>query len=517
MQIAFASAARLPRARALVLACLVTGIVGEALFRDARLGLNFSIFVLLAASVHAAFAAVHGCTRRRIFAAVLPAVASVPVFVFDSQWARFFAIPSTLGWLVLVPRFVEHGLDLRVFGRVPERAAEAVVRLAPAFARAVRLPLESVHGSAGNDGKIGALRTALVGLALGIPSALVFIALFSFDAKFSRALVAVGRRSDDAFAFALSALGLALLVVLLVAIEDVRAPSKASSAEAHQGVEPYRVPPRLHPARPDAAKTARFVVPGAAWTLVLLQVSAVFGLYVALHATELFAGHAHVRTTPGVTYAGQLHAGFFALLMATALAVGLVLLGHALTARSPEPLTSKQHRSLLASELILLTLSGPTLVSCAQKLVLYIDAYGQTYLRLGVAITIVVAFPLVVLTAIKSLRRAWTGYGSSVALLGLAIGTGSAFVDADAHVARVNLERAMRGARFDVKYIGTLGSGALRGLAASRPADPNAEARWLDLVGRLAGNWQSSAVPLRAFRRQATCSATLPRAVCVSE
>src|SRR4029079_6920062 len=198
---------KLTRPQSVALACITAGVLGEALFHRAPLGLNFSLFIALAASIHAAFTPGAVGRARRAAAVALPVLASAPVFLYDSQWARFFAIPMACAWLLVVPRLIEHGFALSVFGRVPERVAEAVMRLVPALDRSAKLPFDTLSE------RSGAIRTILLGLAVGIPSALVFALLFSFDPKFVRVLLAAGHRSDDLLAFGASALGLSFLLL----------------------------------------------------------------------------------------------------------------------------------------------------------------------------------------------------------------------------------------------------------------------------------------------------------------
>ncbi len=69
------------------------------------------------------------------------------------------------------------------------------------------------------------------------------------------------------------------------------------------------------------------------------------------------------------------------------------------------------------------------------------------------------------LTAWKVVRRAWRGYGGALssAMVGLAVV--ASMVNADAYVARTNLDRASRGRPLDLAYLSTLSRDA-RGVLA---------------------------------------------------
>lgn len=491
------------RARRVLLACALAGVVAEALFRGARIGVNFTVLVATFAGVHAAFTTEHAPLARRVAAASIPVFASVPVFLYDSQWSRFFAVPMALSWLLLVPRLVERGASLAIFGRVPERVAEAIVRLAPAFGRSLWLPVDSLRQTSDDDSRG---RTALWAGLLGIPSVVVFVALFSFDDRFSSTLAAGLRRGDDALSFAVSAAGFALLVAVLLGLEELR-PREIGPERGDLRDAPYRVPPRTESSATTDGAHAAFRPPPTAFALVLGQVALVFTLYVALHLRDLFTTHAFVRTTRGVTYAGQVHSGFFAVLVASGLALGLVLVGHALYAKTRGTLTVTESRRLRAAELALLALTLPALASCGQKLALYIDAYGETYLRLGVGLAIVTVLPLVVLAAMKSLRPEWPRFGAAAAAVLLASATGASFFDADAHLARVNIERALRGAPFDDAYVARLGPRALAGLASATRRGAEEEARFRVFAKPIVVSQVLAEAPpsVRGYRRTLRC------------
>lgn len=477
--------------------CIAAGIGGEALFYRAALGINFVLFMALAASL-LALASLSASPTARLVAAALPVIAALPLVLYGSTWARAFGVPAALVALSLVPGLARHGVRLDAFDAIFGRTQRWLGNVVPALARALRAALGLVGG--------GRLRTALLSLAVGVPSTLVFVVLFSFDPSFANAVGRVTSGSGHVTAFALPAtlLTLALVTLTFSANGAALEPSRA------RPLGPYRGAPAEDSGALDRGREeSKALLSPFAWAFALAQVSTVFLLYVALHARELFAGHAHVRHTSGVTYAGQVHAGFASLLVATALSVGLILTGHRLFRARRDRISVGEGRALRAAELLLLALAVPTLASCGQKLMLYVDAYGATYQRLAVGLIVLFIFPLLALTAARSLSPAWPRFFAAVSFTTFSALTLAGFVDADAHIARVNVERALQGKPFDAHYVGRLGSGALVGFRQARPKDGPELARFLDIVGPLLGRWEGVSAGGRGFHRGTTCEAEL--------
>jgi hypothetical protein len=194
--------------------------------------------------------------------------------------------------------------------------------------------------------------------------------------------------------------------------------------------------------------------------MVVGQVAAVFAAFVAVNVRSLFGGHALVRAPGSLTYARYLHAGFGQLLVASALSVWLVVFGHSLLRARGESGAVPGGRLLIAAESALLGLTAITVASCAQRLAIYEDAYGATRLRLGVGFILVGVLAALALTLGKVVRRGWTGYGGALAALFVGLMVAASWFNADAYVARVNLDRAARGRVLDVAYLRSLSSDA---------------------------------------------------------
>jgi hypothetical protein len=226
------------------------------------------------------------------------------------------------------------------------------------------------------------------------------------------------------------------------------------------------------------------------WGVVLAHVVAVFGLYVGANAGTLFAGHAHVRARGTVTYAEYLHGAFAQVSVAILLAVACVVLGHALLRPPDGGARIAGGKALAAVELALLVLVGVTLASCAHRLALYEEAYGYTYLRLGVWVLQLGVAGLLVMTAARCLARGWRGWGTALVWSGVSFALLAGSIDADGRIARRNVARARAGAPLDVGYLAGLSEDA-RGVL------PDLNAVDLDAAEYLGQAWDASAAAHR--------------------
>jgi hypothetical protein len=330
------------------------------------------------------------------------------------------------------------------------RALGAPLRTPGAVQRVARGTVAVLDG----DGRARAVRI-LGGLFFGAPVAVLFGLLLAFDSAFVQVL-------DGARARAATGLLVALYVVLsgagLLVAHGALQPVPGGAEERGQpSLPPYR---GVSDAAAPVAPRSGLVAP-LTWSIIVGQVALVFLVYGAVNVRTWFGGHAVVRETHE-TYASHLHAGFFQLLVAASLSVGLVLFGHWLLRpssgdrRGPVP----GGWALVALETTLLGATGGALASCWQRLHVYEEAYGATYLRLGVAFVCVAIAFVIALTVAKAIHRDLRAYASAVAT-GLAVlGTAMALFNADHYVAEANLDRASRGAGIDDDYLEGLSSDA---------------------------------------------------------
>lgn len=425
-----------------ILSGLALGAVTQALFYGAPLGANFSLWVLAMSGVAVALALRRGrIPTRGYVAAALTVVTGLAVSVRASSWSLDLGLPLAALLLAALPAMLDREASsvedalLRALG-APLRVPVAVRRVAQGSAAALD-----------GDGRTRAVRI-FGGLVFGAPVALLFGLLLAFDPAFVEAL-------DGMRARASTGLSVGVSVVLsgaglLVAYGAFRPSRRDALAWAEPACPPYR---GTSDAAAPSTPRPGFVSP-LTWSLIVGQAALVFLVYGVVNVHTWFGGHAVVRET-SETYASHLHAGFFQLLFAASLSVGLVLFGHWLLRpssgdrRGPVP----GGWALIAVETTLLSATAGALASCWQRLHVYEEAYGATYLRLGVAFVCVAVAFVLVSTVVKTLHRDLRSYVSAV-VTGLTIlGTVMALFNADHYVAETNLDRAARGAVLDDAYL----------------------------------------------------------------
>lgn len=207
------------------------------------------------------------------------------------------------------------------------------------------------------------------------------------------------------------------------------------------------------------------VVGPGEWKVALAFLVALFVAFCAVQITVLFAGHDAVLETVGLTYAEYARRGFFQLLAAAALTLGVVA-GAARWARREGGRDEVVLRLMLGA-LCLLTLV--ILASALRRLGLYEEAFGFTRARLAAhAAMLWIAGVFAAVLGLGPVRpgllRPTIVWGSAAALLLFAM------LNPDGLVARRNVERFTATGDLDAAYLSTLGADAVPALAALPPA-----------------------------------------------
>jgi hypothetical protein len=427
---------------------LLAGITTQSLFWRTSLGLNFVVWDLMV--VGAAVSMLRrGVLRPTAWGAIVACVLlGGSLLLHESRWTYVIVVPSTLLMLAALPLLLGDGASLAGLSRVPEQLLVSLGRTPRAVAETARLPGLVVGG---------AMRGLVRGVLVGLPTAALFTVLLASDTEFARCLSQVEEKLGDATVFAVWSVTSAASYLVMHRVHARRA--TAPSGVAREDL-PYREPSTSALARyqPNAAPVSVLT-----WAMVVGQVTLVFALFVAANLRHLFGGDAVVRAPGSVTYATYLHAGFAELLVATMLSVWLVVAGHALLLpRGPRaPGTAVPGgRLLTALEGTLLVLTGITVASCWQRLRIYEDAYGASHLRLGVAFVELAVLGVLLLTLGKVIARRWTGHAGAVLAFAMVLAVVAGGFDADAYVARTNLDRAAGGKPLDVDYLASLSADA---------------------------------------------------------
>lgn len=429
------------RAPRVLLTAVLLGVVTQALFFRAGLGLDWLIWDLMMIGLTLGVLGRGRLRAPAIGASVLAALLGLAFVVHRSAFTTAVALPANLAVLSVLPILVSEELSFADLGDLPARVFGTVRRTPWAIFATAMLPRDAVVVLDGAERNVA--RRTVAGLLLGLPISGVFTVLLCGDAGFAATIGRMEARADSAVGFAVQAGATAVMFAF------------GHGLFANVTDHPYRVAPQ--PETPyrsldRAPATAR--VSALTWGIVLAQVAAVFLVYAFVHRDTEFGGHEVVRARGTVTYANNLHAGFYQLLLATMLSVGLVVLGHKLLTAAEESVPGGPALKVLEGSLLVLT--GVALYSCAHRLGLYQQAYGATLLRLGVAFVVLGAVVVLACTLVKSLFRGFRAFGGLTFAALSAVALGAAWFDADAYVARENLRRA----NVDVAYLSTLSADA---------------------------------------------------------
>jgi len=198
----------------------------------------------------------------------------------------------------------------------------------------------------------------------------------------------------------------------------------------------------------------------AEWLVPVVALDAMVLTFVGVQVTALLGGHRHVLETAGLSYAQYARQGFGQLVAVTLLTLAVV----AVAARCA-PRRTRADRVATSTALGVLVLATLGVVaSAAQRMDLYVEAFGLTRLRLLVSVfelCLGVVLVLVLLAGVRWragwLPRAVTAT-AAVALLSLAA------LNPDALIAERNVERFRGGADLDLVYLQGLSADAVPAL-----------------------------------------------------
>lgn len=193
---------------------------------------------------------------------------------------------------------------------------------------------------------------------------------------------------------------------------------------------------------------------------ILALVDVLFLAFVVIQFTYFFGGHVNIHVS-GYTFAEYARRGFAELV---AVAVFSLLLIIALSSLTSHP-AGRSRTAFVALNIGLVSLLAVILVSSAQRLTLYEEAYGFTRLRtythvfifwLGLLLIALATFEVLQRTRLLALACLAAGIGFSGTILALNV---------DAFIVRMNVERARAGQPLDVAYLASLSTDALPELA----------------------------------------------------
>ncbi|HET6618093.1 MAG TPA: DUF4173 domain-containing protein, partial [Gemmatimonadota bacterium] len=201
-------------------------------------------------------------------------------------------------------------------------------------------------------------------------------------------------------------------------------------------------------------------------SVALLFVDALFLAFLAVQARALTGGREWVEAQVGLSYAEYARQGFFQLLAAAGIALPVVLVADWAVA----PADGRRRRMVaLCVTLVVLVLA--VLASAARRMILYVDAYGLTELRLyasaGMA-WLAIGFVAFARAAILGSRERFAFHAlASGGAIVLALG----ILDPTAAIVRHNAARMPSSAvGFDGRYATSLGPDAVPALLDVLPS-----------------------------------------------
>lgn len=221
----------------------------------------------------------------------------------------------------------------------------------------------------------------------------------------------------------------------------------------------------------QAEKPARLSLGTVEMGVVLGLLNALFLTFVLVQFRYFFGGAALVEATTGLTYAEYARRGFFELVWVAALVLPLLLLGHWLLT----PGEQGQRRMFTWLSGTMMALVAVMMVSALQRMLLYLDAYGLTEMRLYATVFmgwLALLFGWFCVTVLRGQRNRFT-FGALVS--GLAVLSVLHLVNPDGLIVRVNAARVERGLSFDAAYAASLSADAVPVLVAVLPSLPAEE------------------------------------------
>lgn len=219
--------------------------------------------------------------------------------------------------------------------------------------------------------------------------------------------------------------------------------------------------------------------------IVLGLVNLMFLTFVFMQVGYLFGGASYINATAGVTLAEYARQGFFELIMVAGLALTIIM-----TMRryfKPEGESHKTIFNALAGGQIALLMV--MLVSAAQRMWLYTQAYGLTELRLYTSAFMVwLAFVLVwfVWTALKGKTLA---FARGAVFAGLFVVFSLHVTNPEALIAETNINRAIEGKEeLDHAYLARLSSDAVPTIVEKLSQLPYVQGQ--TMAALMANRWQ---------------------------
>ncbi len=285
------------------------------------------------------------------------------------------------------------------------------------------------------------------GLMIAVPLLMVFAVLFiSADAVFARMIDTVWQAINlDSFS------SLVNHGFVAGAIGWVTAGGIAFGLARHRIINPTTTPTKAQFAPQAKPKKHPFTLGIIEAMIVLGMIDLLFGAFVLIQFAYFFGG-VNTLQTGGLTYAEYARRGFFELMAVSGLTLGLVLWLDFVTIRS----SARQKTLFRALSTALVALTSVILVSAANRMLLYEEAFGFTHLRVYVHVTIywMGALFAAFLLSLYRVREHIFSLGTLIVIIGIAATLN--LMNVDRYIAERNIARFENGAALDLAYLDRL-------------------------------------------------------------
>jgi MFS family permease len=195
-------------------------------------------------------------------------------------------------------------------------------------------------------------------------------------------------------------------------------------------------------------------VPSWEWAVPLAVLDVLFIGFVAVQATVLFGGHAHVLETDGLTYAEYARQGFWQLLWVSALT--LLVLSAVIRVAGREAASDRRLLRILVG--ILCATSVVVVISAIHRMWLYQQAYGFSTERLMVITIELWLGAVFILVAVAGLRMTGRWLPRAILMAGAVALLGLAATNPERLIAERNIDRYEQTGVLDAAYLLRLSS-----------------------------------------------------------
>ncbi len=224
-------------------------------------------------------------------------------------------------------------------------------------------------------------------------------------------------------------------------------------------------------------------------SVALGLVDLLFFAFVCVQFRYFFGGAARVMVTPGLTYAEYARTGFFELVTVAALVLPMLLGAHWLARKE----TAGDRKAFAATAGVMVLLVFIIMASALERMRIYQQQYGLTELRVYTTAFMLWLAAVLAWFALTVLRGRRKRFAFGAMVTGFAAIVALNVLSPDALIARVNIQRAAQGKKFDANYTASLSADAVPAILEGLQRLPQKEK--CALAARVRQNWSQGESP----------------------